>query len=350
MSKTPSKSLRLLHWLGPILLVLLIFKAGPRNLLEHLRHANPWWLLLAWALNLPQLGLKAYRWYRTVRWQGIRLGYGRALLAYFSSLLVGFLTPGRVGEMAKVFTLKYECGVPIARGLSSVIFDRVFDLYLLLVLGSFGLIRYSLVGTVFSWPVLAAIVLLFALPLPLLNERVVRWLGERLGRMPFLGRRAEKIKEKADQFADGLATMTPGRLAICVLLTLASYTFFFLQCTLCAWALGFTAPFLDLVFLMAATNLMSFIPISISGLGTREACLIYFLARIQPPQPASVAVTYGLMLFLVLFIGGGLIGYVCWQWAPIGLRQAVQDVRLARRKADVIECDESMKPVPGAHE
>lgn len=334
MSKHSSRVIRLLRYLvGPLLLVALIAYAHPRALLGVLRQANPWWLLLAWVLNLPQLGLKAYRWYLTVRWQGIRLGYGRALMAYFSSLLVGFLTPGRVGEMTKVFTLKYECDVPIARGLSSVIFDRVFDLYLLLALGSLGFVRYSMIGTLFSYRTLALVALLFFIPLLFLNEKIVRWLGARVDRLPIPASRAAQIRDKANQFADGLAAFTVGRLFICTALTLASYTIFFIQCVLCARALHFAVPFLDMVFLMAATNLMTFIPITISGLGTREACLIYFLARITPPQPATLAITYGLVIFVVFFVGGGLIGFACWQWAPIGLRQAVHDVR-AKKPAE----------------
>jgi uncharacterized protein (TIRG00374 family) len=313
----------MLRYLGLVLLVALVWHAGPRNLLTIWGRALPWWLALAWILNLPQIGLKALRWWLSVRWQGIALSYPRALLAYFSSLLAGFLTPGRVGELSKVFTLKYECGVPLAKGLSSVILDRAFDFYLLLALGAIGLVRFALVGSVLPWWLLAALAVLFLLPLTALNPRVVR-------RMARLGPVRPRLREKAGQFADGLEAFSPGRLALCAVLTAAAYAIFFLQVLLCAWSLGFTVPFRDLVLLMAATNLLTFLPISISGLGTREAALIYFLARIRPPQPADVAVALGLVIFMVFFVGGGLIGFVCWQWAPIGLRRAVHEARTAR--------------------
>ena len=78
---------------------------------------------------------------------------------------------------------------------------------------------------------------------------------------------------------------------------------------------------------MAATNLFSFLPVTVSNLGTREACLIYFLARTFTPHPEAVAIGFGLLIFLVLFVGGGLIGMACWLAAPIGLRQSVAEVR-----------------------
>ena len=330
MTKISGRAFQWLRYLGLMLLVLLIVYAKPKSLLAILGEVNFWWLLLAFALNVPQLGIKAYRWHLNLKWQGIRLAYPRALLAYFSSLLVGFLTPGRLGELAKVLTLKYECGVPLARGASSVILDRVFDLYLLLALGSIGIVRYSLVGTVISSGMLIVLGLAFLAPLALMHAVTVRRLGHWLARRPLLAQRAAKIREKTDQFADGLAVFNFGRVLICILLTAASYSIFFLQCLMCAWALHFTAAWLDMVFLMAATNLVTFIPITISGLGTREACLIYFLARIQPPQGAPVAVAFGLVIFMVFFVGGGLLGFLCWQWSPIGLRQAARAARAAK--------------------
>jgi uncharacterized membrane protein YbhN (UPF0104 family) len=95
-------------------------------------------------------------------------------------------------------------------------------------------------------------------------------------------------------------------------------------------SLRFTVPARDLVLLQSATNFLSFIPIAPSGLGTREAALTYFLARVDPPQSMEVAVAYGLTIFLVFFIGGGLLGFIAWQWAPIGLHRAWEDLKRAK--------------------
>jgi len=327
--KTP-RAVGLLRYFGLLLLAALIVYANPIEMANVLRRASPWWLLLGFILNVPQLGLKAFRWHRIVRWQGLALSYPRALLAYFGSLLVGFLTPGRLGEMAKAFTLKYESGASLAHGLSSVVLDRVFDMIFLLVLGVLGVFRFTIVGSVLPWPTFLLICILLFLPLLFLHEGFVRKAGAFAARLPVLRRSEQRVLEKVDQFASGLAVMGPGRIFECICLTIAAYSVFYLQVYCCAWALGFTVPLLDLVLLMAATNFLSFIPISISGLGTRELCLTFFLARVTPPQPEATAVLFGLMIFLVFFVGGGLIGFVCWQWAPIGLQDAWKEVRRNR--------------------
>lgn len=320
---------RPLRYLGLLLLGGLIWYADPLELGRVLAGVTPGWLVLAWALNFPQLGLKVLRWQTIVRWQGLALGYGHAFLAYFSALLVGFITPGRLGEMTKAFTLKHEFGANLAHAMSSVVLDRMFDMYLLLTLGGLGILRFALVGDRISWPVFGGLCVLLVIPLLLLHPRVVRGIGRATGRLPGLAPRAALIEEKVGRFADGLAVMRPVRLLVCVVLTASAYALFFFQCLLCAFALGFTVAFRDLVLMMAATNFISFMPISPSGLGTREACLTFFLGQTVPPHPPEIAVAFGLVVFLVFFVGGGLIGFVCWQLAPIDLKRAVHDVRAA---------------------
>ncbi len=324
--------LRALNWLGLVLLVALITIAGPRRMLALAAQLDPWWLLAGFALNVPQLGLKALRWHILLRWQKIDFSFGRAFLAYFSALLVGFLTPGRLGEAVKAFTLRNEAGVPLALGFSSVVLDRAFDMYLLLTLGTLGLVRFAVVGEALSWPAFMASCALLLVPLVFLHERVFRATAGLAVRLGPLRPRAEQITQQADRFAGGLAVLTPLRLLTCVLLTIAAYLIFFVQCLFCAFALGFTLPFRDLVLMMSASNFISFLPITQGGLGTREYVLTLLLARTVPPQPDYVAVSFGLTIFLVLFVGGGLIGWVCWQWAPMGLRRAADEARAARRR------------------
>lgn len=321
MPQTPKRHFNWLRLIGPAMLLGLVIWTGPEHLWSIIRKANPLWLVAAWLLNFPQLGLKAWRWFLMIRWQGMALSYKRAFLSYFSALLVGFLTPGRLGEMVKVFTLKHEAGATLARGLSSVLLDRMFDLYLLILLGSLGMVRFAVVGTSMPWPVFVGLCIVLAIPLFFLHAGVVRWTGERLVRFPVLRHRADWINERIDQFADGLSVMRPVRIVLCAVLTAAAYMLVFVQCDLCARALGFRVPFIDLAMLIAATNFLTFIPITMSGLGTREFCLIYFLAHVAPPQTAAVAVGFGLTIFAVFFVGGGLIGLVCWTIAPIKLRQ-----------------------------
>ncbi len=317
-----------LRWIGVVLLLLLVYIAGPARLFEAVSRVNPGWLLLAFLLNIPAIGIKAFRWWTLLRRQGIHLAYGTALASYFSALLVGFLTPGRVGEMVRVITLKHHAGVGYARGFSSVVADRLFDLWLLLLLGLFGIFRFSIAGQGdWFWLVIPVFLLVF-LPVFLLRADWVRIMGMKLVGVRPLKRNRHRIETRVDEFASSLAsTMTLRYAMCCVVMTLASYTIFFLQCGLCATALGFSVPVIDLVLLMAVTNLAGFLPLAPSNLGTREACLGWFLSRLSQPQPLEVGIAWGLLQFLVLFVGGSLIGLICWQFSPLGLKEVIKELK-----------------------
>ena len=66
---------------------------------------------------------------------------------------------------------------------------------------------------------------------------------------------------------------------------------------------------------MAISNLISFLPVSVSGIGTRDAALIYLfsLVNIQP----EIAVTYSFLVFVNFFIAGGIIGAISWWFKPL---------------------------------
>lgn len=322
---------------GVVLLGFLIYYAGPRRLWATLSGAHFGWIALGLILNLPQLGFKALRWQRLVRWQGIRFSYGRALLAYFSALLIGYLTPGRVGEMAKAFALRHEAGIGLARSFSSVVLDRVFDLYLLVVLGLFSFTRFALVGPIVSHAAFASICAIFFTPLLFLNERAARWGCRLVAQIPPFRSKKDWIAAKAGEFASGLSVMTPFRIAECCLLTGASYSIFFFQCYCCGRALNIQLPAIDLVLIMSATNLVGFLPFSISNLGTREASLIFFFRILHPPLSDALAVGWGLSQFFVFVLGGGAIGFICWQIAPMGMRLAVGKARGPNRNSSDIE-------------
>ncbi len=71
---------------------------------------------------------------------------------------------------------------------------------------------------------------------------------------------------------------------------------------------------------MAISNLISFIPISISGLGTRDATLIYLFSLIS--LKPELAVSYAFLVFITFFVCGGLMGAVAWWIKPLSFDKA----------------------------
>ena len=92
---------------------------------------------------------------------------------------------------------------------------------------------------------------------------------------------------------------------------------FFIQSYLIVMAMDLSINFITITFFMAISNLVSFIPISISGLGTRDATLIYLFSLIG--LKAELAVIYAFLVFITFFVSGGFLGAVALWFRPLSL-------------------------------
>jgi uncharacterized protein (TIRG00374 family) len=103
-------------------------------------------------------------------------------------------------------------------------------------------------------------------------------------------------------------------------LTALAYLVFFFQCQLGAWSTGVEIPILDLVLVMSITNLVTFLPVSVSGIGVRDASLIVLLARFGIGQAQAVA--FSLAILVIFYVGGIILGSICWVWEPVRIETA----------------------------
>ena len=69
---------------------------------------------------------------------------------------------------------------------------------------------------------------------------------------------------------------------------------------------------------MSISNFISFIPISISGLGTRDSVLIYLFSMIG--LSSEYAVSMATLVFIIFFVFGGLIGYISFLKRPLDIK------------------------------
>jgi len=87
-----------------------------------------------------------------------------------------------------------------------------------------------------------------------------------------------------------------------------------------AWGTGMTIPFTDLILVMSITNLLTFLPVSISGIGVRDVSLVVLLGRFGIGQAQAVA--FSLAILVIFYVGGILLGSICWVWEPVKLGTA----------------------------
>lgn len=301
-----------LRLLGPVILVIVILRIPDRDeMLRALSSAAVAPIAFATLLNAANVYLKVVRWQVLLRTRGVVYPTRRAFSAFLSSVYVGMLTPGRVGDVLRVQYLRHDLQVPYAEGLASIVMDRLCDLYVLAAFVAVGVVRYSpvIVGELayVTWGgVLAIAIAPFFLLVPGLAERLLRGLYDRLTR--------GRAEGGLDRFLAAVRANLGRSLLATIPLTTLAFVVNYVQGWIIGQAMGIELSFFDATCLLAIASLLGLLPISISGVGVRE--LFFSLVFPLLGLSAGAGVSFGLLVFAVIYIVNIVAGFVSWQIAP----------------------------------
>jgi uncharacterized protein (TIRG00374 family) len=313
-----SKRATIVRWalrlVGPVILAVTIARLPqPEKLWHLLLSARAWPIAAAVALNAVPLYLKAVRWRLLLATRKIDYPTRSSFQALAASLYLGMLTPGRVGDVVRVQYVKHEAGAPYSEGLASIVLDRLADLYVLVGFVSVAVVHYGAALDpklrAVSWVMVGGTLLgPLVLFVPGLAERVLHAVYTRMSKSAGLG------ESGWPRFLEAVRSAARGALVPVFLLTLASFVTGYGQGWLCARAMGLDLSFFECTCLIAVQSLMGLLPISVSGIGVREA----FFAAVFPSLGYSAAegTGFGLLVFFVVYAALVAVGAVAWQIKP----------------------------------
>jgi uncharacterized membrane protein YbhN (UPF0104 family) len=266
---------------GLLLAVLALFLAG------HAVAAAKWWLLL-----------------------GRGPAFGAVLRAHLAGLAANLCLPGMAGgDLVRAGLVARNTGdlAPVA---AAALADRLIDSFGLALLAGAGLLMLGAAAGQ-GWLVAlvaAALALLLAGAFLLLPPAVPALLARR-PRLPGAGL---ALKLAA---ALGALARRPGRLGLCLLLSMGVQTGFTLLAVWIAGAIGIAAPFGAWLFAWSLAKILAVLPVSLGGLGVREAGLAALMA---PFGPAPAAVVAASLLWQAVLVVAGAIGGLVWALTPGG--------------------------------
>lgn len=126
----------------------------------------------------------------------------------------------------------------------------------------------------------------------------------------FFSSKSDGLIIRLEQFYAGFKDLARMEIILPVALTALSYLIYFFQCHLILLSFSIKVNFLVTIFLMSLINLVSLVPISISGIGTREAAMVYLFALNHIPKEEAIAFSF--MIFTIFYVFGGFFGYGGW--------------------------------------
>lgn len=318
MARLPNLSRKLIRLLGPALFLFILYNIDISRTAELLRAARFRVLLAVLALYPCLVLLKAWRWRMLLRQQQVDYGLIPAFVVYNSSLAVGYVTPGRLGEFVKALYLREDTGMTIGKAFSSVLLDRILDLYLLLATAAVGTLLFAVPQHILS-VALTILVVVGLAPLvilvPPVNRRLVELVARASSRLT-PARYRDAVALTLDGFQRGIGELLTAKLWLPLLVTILAYAVFYCQCYLISLSLGFSFSYAYAAYSVALASLLALLPVSISGLGLRDAAFIALLGAVG--LTPEMAVGYSLVILLAFNIFGGALGALAWIMKPLG--------------------------------
>jgi uncharacterized protein (TIRG00374 family) len=287
--------------IGPVVLLVILYGVDFQELRGAFGRASGGSVLLAAALMLPPVLLRALRWRLLLGPIAAGAGLGRLLAVYAHAIFVGSVTPGRLGEFVKVLHVT-RLGATRGEALASVLIDRLYDVVLLAGVGGVGLWALALSDDV---TLLALGVAAGLAVLGLWAAWQITYAEGMAGlRSVFVQRLPKGLRMRvtgvAGEFRSALGALSPGAIWGAALLTVPAWGLTYLANYLVATSLGLDVGYLDMAAISAICSLVALLPISVMGAGTRDAVLIVVLTR-YGGSPAEAVALSTLMLALTLW-------------------------------------------------
>lgn len=305
---------------GIALFAVILFEVDLGEIAQAYRSVHAGLAALAVVLLFTLVLLKAQRWKTIVSWQGIDVGIWRAFRIYAASLFLGVVTPGHIGDFAKSIYLS-NLGFSAGRAVMSSVADRLFDIGALGVvcfaslLAFPGLMENQLLIGISIFIVVAAVMAAF------LYRRDILLRAMRLFVRAFPSNRIRGSAERA--IAEGLdefSMMDRKRVFAVSLLTAAAWLMHYSFFIVLSQALSIGASSMLVCLAVSIAIVISLVPVSISGLGTRDLALIFIFGRYGYSRDEAVTFSFA---FIVSYLILGSTGFVCYLFSPFDASKGV---------------------------
>ncbi len=252
---------------GSLILGLLFYKVGINEVIEVIKNVNGIYLIPAVFSFLTSLIFGAGKIDLLLKALGYKINFWKIIRYSMTAWALGTVTPGKLGEFSMLYFLKKE-RLNIGRGAAVVLLDKIITFVSIATFAVIGVMMYftQKIALELGFILIIAIILgLIMLRLGQLRKFIIKRILKKYA-LPFRGFSKTFFL---------ILTQRKKILSLCILITIikgmigafVSYSLFF--------ALNIPISYWHVFFITAMTTLLSLVPITISGLGIKEASTVY---------------------------------------------------------------------------
>lgn len=283
----------------------IILYANPSRVAETLAGCNLYYIILAFAAANAALLLRALKWKVLLE----KVPFVDVMNIQFFGIAVSNMTPGKIGEPVKSIALKMLRGIHVSTSLPSVIWERIFDVFVMLLFGIIGIyLIASMQYFIFIEVSMAFFIILLVFLMAVL-------LSKKFGKKIFgAARKLPVMNMISDQFVDNFysSKIKKRNFALCFILTAAAWfcdgmVFYIVLLSINPAPLNASMPLImtSILSLSIFAGLLTSLP---GGVGGTEAVMIVIMGAIG--IGSSVAASVALIGRVLTFFYSIALGYV----------------------------------------
>jgi uncharacterized protein (TIRG00374 family) len=278
-----------------------------------LQNSIPAYLVVGILICLVAWWLRGWRYHIILRNLSYQVSTTASIACIFISQMVNLIVPARLGDFVRVFILKHEYSVTYSEGVSSLVVERVFDIFTVALLGAVAVFFVVNVPawfyTIIVLPLVAGVIFFVLLLFGGKFSSENRYIAIILTILHEIKRASLSLKAIA---VLGISSMVIWLLDILVCVTVVMM---FQQ----------QIPFAVIVLAIVIGNLVKAIPLTPGGVGTYEISLAitFGLAGVDPAVATLIAVIDHLLKNLVTLAGGIVSIYYFGDWVIPSIRTAL---------------------------
>ena len=299
---------------GFVLFLLIIFKIGINNILSSIFSANPIYILLSIIPLCLVIIIQSMRWQLIIKTVGSDIPLLNAIILFLKSYFLGAITPGKIGDFYRSKLLSEQKQISIGLSFYTVFIDRICDIFTIIVISIMGLLfitEFKNNQQFFIFFVLAIVGIGGILGYLIFNRDVcskfIYPLIERFVPLKY----KENFKFSYDEFYVGYKHLFKDKFVFFKIITLSVIIWLIagLGFYLLSISLGFGVSYWYILTSVLLGTLVSLIPISINGLGTREAVIIFLFSIVMISPELAMAFSLLCLIWNYLPIVPSLILY-----------------------------------------
>jgi len=280
----------LLRLLGFVLFIYIIITIDFSQAYNVLKSANISFVLFAIFFQLVLLLLKAHRWFLLKKSFSNQSSWILVSAQFLESYAIGVFTPGRLGEFIKAGHESQK-----ADKFSSfirIVFERGYDLsFFFMFSGAFFL--YFFRSDFIGW-----VILLLGFSLLIVSYLLMSF--------KYFGKLISKLQSKYLSKLTDFNQYSPYQSFVIFIISVLSNISTFISSYFLALSVDINQSFVNISGVVSIAGIINLLPITIMGMGTREASFLYFFKNF----PESNVIAFSFLMFLIVQLGGALIAFV----------------------------------------